>query len=157
MHLHGRLLGIEASGLTFADDLAHNLDAADATADRIKGAIDRYIAARGIEAPTEPRYAPVWEPAADEARLSLAHADVSTVVWATGFRSDWSWVDVPAFDGAGYPSHRRGVTTVPGLYVLGLPWLHTWGSGRFSGIDRDAGHVAERVARFRATEARAAA
>ncbi|MDQ6805786.1 MAG: MSMEG_0570 family nitrogen starvation response protein, partial [Actinomycetota bacterium] len=72
MHLHGRLLGVEADGLTFADDLAKRLDYADAVADRIKDAIDRYIAARGIEAPTEPRYTPVWQPAPedDAARLS---------------------------------------------------------------------------------------
>jgi putative flavoprotein involved in K+ transport len=158
MHLHGRLLEVDGSGLAFADDLAGNLDAADATAERIKDAIDRYISARGIEAPTERRYTPVWEPAPDaDDRLSLAHGAFRTVVWATGFRSDWSWVRVPAFDGSGYPTHERGVTTVPGLYVLGLPWLHTWGSGRFAGIDRDARHVAERVAEHRAVEARAAA
>jgi len=158
MHLHGRLLGVEGSGLAFADDLAGNLDAADATAERIKDAIDRYIGEHGFEAPTEPRYTPVWEPAADDpARTSLAQAELSTIVWATGFHSDWSWVKVPAFDGSGYPTHHRGVTTVPGLYVLGLPWLHTWGSGRFAGIDRDARYVSERVAEYRAVESRAAA
>jgi putative flavoprotein involved in K+ transport len=146
------------SALAFADDLAENLDAADATAERIKDAIDRYIAARGLEAPTEPRYTPVWEPAPeDEGRRSLAVEDVSTIVWATGFRSDWSWVRLPAFDGAGYPTHHRGVTTVPGLYVIGLPWLHTWGSGRFAGIAEDARHLSDRIAERRAVEARAAA
>ncbi len=86
----------------------------------------------------------------------MAPGGVSTIVWATGFRSDWSWVQVPAFDGAGYPTHHRGVTTVPGLYLLGLPWLHTWGSGRFAGIERDARYVAGRVAESR-VESRAAA
>jgi putative flavoprotein involved in K+ transport len=100
----------------------------------------------------------VWEPAPGAAgRRSLAQAELSTIVWATGFRSDWSWVNVPAFDGGGYPTHHRGVTTVSGLYVLGLPWLHTWGSGRFAGIDRDARHVAAHVAEHRTVEARAAA
>jgi len=158
MHLHGRLTRIDGSGLSFADDLAANLNAADATADRIKDAIDRYIAARGIEAPAEPRYRPVWKPgAARSGERLVAPGGLSTIVWATGFRSDWSWVQVPAFDGAGYPTHHRGVTTVPGLYVLGLPWLHTWGSGRFASIDRDARHIAERVVESRAVEARAAA
>jgi putative flavoprotein involved in K+ transport len=157
MHLHGRLLGTEGSRLVFGDDLAANLDAADATAERIKDAIDRYIGARGLEAPTEQRYTPVWEPPpGDSAPRSLAHGELSTIVWATGFHSDWSWVRVPAFDGSGYPTHHRGVTTVPGLYVLGLPWLHTWGSGRFAGIDRDARHVSERVAEYREVESRAA-
>ena len=157
MHLHGRLIGVEESGLSFADDLARNLDAADATADRIKDAIDRYIAARGIDAPTERRYSPVWKPElCDSQERLVAPGGVSTIVWATGFRSDWSWVQVPAFDGAGYPTHHRGVTTVPGLYLLGLPWLHTWGSGRFAGIERDARYVAGRVAESR-VESRAAA
>jgi putative flavoprotein involved in K+ transport len=158
MHLHGRLLGVDGERLTFADDLAPRLDAADATAERIKDAIDCHIAARGVEAPTEPRYTPVWEPAPGEAeRLSLAQQDVSTIVWATGFRADWSWVQLPAFDGTGYPTHDRGVTTVPGLYVLGLPWLYSWGSGRFAGIERDARYVSERVAEHRALESQAAA
>jgi putative flavoprotein involved in K+ transport len=158
MHLHGRLLGVEGPELVFADDLAANLDAADATADRIKDAIDRYIGARGLEAPTESRYTPVWEPASGHAnQAALAQSQLNTIVWATGFHSDWSWVKVPAFDGSGYPTHRRGVTTVPGLYVLGLPWLHTWGSGRFAGIDRDARHVSEQVTEYRAVESQAAA
>jgi putative flavoprotein involved in K+ transport len=55
-------------------------------------------------------------------------------------------VRLPAFDGRGHPTHVRGVTSVPGLSVLGLPWLHTWGSGRFSGVARDAGYLAEHVA-----------
>lgn len=76
-------------------------------------------------------------------------------MWCTGFRTDWSWVEVPAFDGAGYPVHHRGVTTVPGLYVIGLPWLHTWGSGRFAGVARDAEHLAAHIA-ARAPLARAA-
>jgi len=158
MQLHGRLIGVDRTGLSFADDLAANLDAADATMDRIKDAIDRFIAARGIEATSERRYSPVWKP---ELRASLerlvAPGSVSAIVWATGFRSDWSWVQAPAFDGAGYPTHHRGVTTVPGLYVLGLPWLHTWGSGRFAGIERDARYVANQVAESRTVSARAAA
>lgn len=158
MRLHGRLIGVDESGLSFADDLAVNLDAADATADRIKDAIDRHIDARGIEAPKEPRYTPVWEPAlSDQEDRVMVPGGVSTIVWATGFRSDWSWVKVPAFDGSGYPTHHRGVTTALGLFVLGLPWLHTWGSGRFAGIDRDARYVADRVAESRMAESRAAA
>ena len=67
------------------------------------------------------------------------------MVWATGFRSDWSWIDVPAFTGSGYPEHERGVTAVPGLMFVGLPWLNSWGSGRFSGIAEDAEHVVSAI------------
>ena len=77
--------------------------------------------------------------------LDLAASGISGLVWATGFNADWSWVDLPVFDGNGYPDHRRGVTSLPGLYVVGLPWLYTWGSGRFVGVGRDADFIAERI------------
>ncbi|MGX6448283.1 MSMEG_0569 family flavin-dependent oxidoreductase [Patulibacter sp. S7RM1-6] len=153
MRLHGRLAAVGDGGTaTFAGDLRRNLDAADAVAARIEATIDRWIAAQGLDAPEGERYVPVWAPAGDgEETLDLAAAGITTVVWATGFRADWSWVRLPAFDGTGYPTHHRGVTSVPGLYVLGLPWLHTWGSGRFAGIARDAEHLAgAAVARLRA-------
>ena len=148
MRLHGRLAAVGDGGaVTFAGDLRRNLDAADAVSERIKDTIDRWIADQGLDAPIEERYVPVWSPDADgEETLDLAAAGITTVVWATGFRPDWSWVRLPAFDGAGYPTHHRGVTSVPGLYVLGLPWLHTWGSGRFAGIARDAEHLVGAVA-----------
>ena len=70
-------------------------------------------------------------------------AKTSSIVWCTGFKPDWSWIDVPFLDETGYPDHHRGVVRpTRGLYVLGLPWLPTWGSGRFAGVARDAGHVA---------------
>jgi putative flavoprotein involved in K+ transport len=85
----------------------------------------------------------VWRPAADHPRsVDLDDAGIGAVVWATGFEADWSWVHLPIFDGRGYPAHERGVTSERGLYVLGLPWLHTWGSGRLSGVGRDADHLA---------------
>ncbi len=72
--------------------------------------------------------------------------EIQTVIWCTGYQSDFSWVEVPVFDGKGYPSHERGVTPIWGLYFLGLPWLYTWGSGRFSGIARDAVYLADYMA-----------
>lgn len=158
LRLHGRLRSADAESLTFAGDLRENLDAADATADRIKDAIDQFIDERKIDAPEEERYQPLWAPPTDEESAIELRADrLTSVVWATGFCSDWRWVDVPAFDGAGYPTHHRGVTTVPGLYVVGLPWLHSWGSGRFAGVARDARYVAERVAQSDLVGRRAAA
>jgi len=62
-----------------------------------------------------------------------------------GFRADYSWVDLPVFNGRLQPIHVRGVSSVPGVYFLGLPWLYTWGSGRFSGVARDAEYLAEYI------------
>jgi hypothetical protein len=73
--------------------------------------------------------------------MDMAEAGVTSIIWAIGYRPDYRWVKVGVFDGTGHPTHTRGVTAVPGLYFLGLPWLHTWGSGRFHGIARDAEHV----------------
>jgi putative flavoprotein involved in K+ transport len=146
MSLYGRLQDIRQDGhVLFADNLAQNLDSADASYNNICTTIDKYIAEQGIEAPTGEHYVPVWQPEAAPRALDLAQTGVTGVVWATGFRSDWSWVELPIFNGNGYPDHRRGVTSSAGLYVLGLPWLYTWGSGRFVGVGRDAGHLGERI------------
>jgi putative flavoprotein involved in K+ transport len=109
----------------------------------IKDSIDGHIAASGATAPEEPRYTPVWEPGdpAEHAELDLIASGVTAVLWATGFGADYRWIEVPVFDGRGYPTHRRGVTSCPGLYFLGLPWQHTWGSGRFVGVAADAQYL----------------
>ena len=146
MNLHGRLGEFDGRALSFAGDLPANLDGADATNDRIKDTIDEFVAREGIDAPGEERYVPVWEPPSDGSEpLDLAAAAVRSVVWATGFTADWSWVDVQGYLAEDYPRHERGICDVDGLYVLGLPWLWTWGSGRFAGVGRDAEHVADRI------------
>jgi putative flavoprotein involved in K+ transport len=145
MRLYGRLTGIKGTRLEFADDLKVNLDHADTVAEGIKDAIDAHIAAHGIDAPEQPRYVPVWEPDEQPAALDLAAAGISAVVWSTGFRRDHRWIEVPVFDGRGYPMHRRGVTSSPGLYFLGLPWQNSWGSGRFEAVGRDAEFLAGHV------------
>jgi putative flavoprotein involved in K+ transport len=145
MQLYGHVEGARGTRLALVGDLKRNLDQADAVAESIKTSIDKFIADRGIEAPVEARYRPVWEPAGETASLDLAGASITTVIWCTGFHSDYRWVEVPIFDGRGYPVHFRGVTAASGLYFLGLPWLHTWGSGRFSGVAVDADYLGDRV------------
>lgn len=155
MVLHGRLKDVADGAMIFGDDLAANLDAADATYNRIREGIDAYLAEQGIAAPEDPPYVPVWHPAPGEGggALDLAAAGIASVIWATGFRPNFTWVEVPVFDGRGYPTHKRGVSSVPGLCFLGLPWLHTWGSGRFSGIARDAAFIVQSLVDARAESA----
>jgi putative flavoprotein involved in K+ transport len=145
MKLHGRLKSITDRQLEFQDDLRYNLDQADAVAENIKQGIDRFIAANQITAAVEPPYKPLWQPATEELSLDWAAAEIKTVIWSTGFQSDFSWVDVPVFKGNGQVQHNRGVTNIPGCYFIGLPWLYTWGSGRFSGVACDANHIAEHL------------
>jgi putative flavoprotein involved in K+ transport len=145
MRLYGRLTGIDGTTASFADDLKVNLDHADAVAEGIKDAIDAHIDAHCIEAPTEPRYVPVWEPTTQPAELDLAGAGIGSMIWCTGFTRDHRWIEIPAFDGRGYPMHWRGVTNCPGLYFLGLPWQYSWGSGRFEAVGRDAEFLAAHI------------
>jgi putative flavoprotein involved in K+ transport len=151
MRLYGRLTEYAGGRLQFRNDLEKNLDAADASYNNICVMIDKHIAEAGIDAPPGHRTSPVWRPEEAFMALDPVTAGVTSVIWSTGFRADWSWVDLPIFDGSGYPAHLRGVTSMPGIYVLGLPWLYTWGSGRFVGVGRDAGYLAERVAEHLAT------
>lgn len=146
MQLYGRLKDMGSERLEFKDDLKQNLDQADAVAESIKQTIDVYIEKHHLDAPTEPPYQAAWEPETSPLSVNLKAANISTVIWSTGYHTDFSWIDIPVFDGKGYPGHERGVTPVHGLYFLGLPWLYTWGSGRFSGIARDANYLADCVA-----------
>jgi len=145
MRLYGRLQDIKNGVLTFADDLIANLDNADRVYNGICGLIDDHISKAGIEAPAGAHYEPVWQPSGIPTELNLANSNIKSIIWTTGFRSDWSWIELPMFDGAGYPTHTRGITSVDGAYVLGLPWLYTWGSGRFVGVGRDAEYIAASI------------
>ena len=145
MRLYGLLTDHRDGVLHFATDLAQRLDHADEVSESIKDTIDAWIAEQRVDAPLEERYTPVWRPEREVTELRLADTGITSVVWCIGFRQDFRWVDVPVFTGRGAPAHTRGVTSSPGLYFLGLPWLWTWGSGRFSGVGRDAEHLAERI------------
>lgn len=143
MHLYGRLTGIEGSELLFAPTLEASLDSADAVNESIKNDIDAHIERSGIDAPAELRKLPLWRPAVEPAALDLSETEVTTVIWSIGYRADYRWLKVGVFDGAGQPTHHRGVTSADGLYFLGLPWLHTWGSGRFAAIASDSEYLAD--------------
>jgi putative flavoprotein involved in K+ transport len=145
MELYGRLHDLRAGQLHFEANLGASLDSADDTYNRINASIDAFIEKSGIDAPPGSPYEPLWRPGAERATLDLAASGIAAIVWCIGFTPDFSWLDAPVFNGRGYPSHVRGVTPLPGLYFVGLPWLHTWGSGRFSGIARDAAYVVEAI------------
>ncbi|MBB3952883.1 MSMEG_0569 family flavin-dependent oxidoreductase [Aureimonas jatrophae] len=145
MRLYGQLDGYEQGTLRFLPTLGKSLDEADRVYNGINASIDRFIDEMGIEAPPPSAYEPVWKPDAEPLRLDLAAEGIAAIVWCIGFRPDFGWLQAPVFTSQGHPLHKRGVTEVPGLYFLGLPWLHTWGSGRFSSVGRDAAHLAERI------------
>jgi putative flavoprotein involved in K+ transport len=150
--LLGRLLGIQDGTITLAPGLAENLAAGDKQAMRTLQAIDDHIREQRLDAlaADPPNY---LRPAAELARGTLAELDlnaagVSTVIWATGYRPDLGWVQLPVLDPQGYPVQRRGLTAVPGLYFLGLDWLHSAKSGLFAGIGEDAAYLAAQIAKL---------
>jgi putative flavoprotein involved in K+ transport len=145
MELYGRLLNVDGDRLICDDNLAQCLDQADQVSESIKSSVDGFIDKKGIAASTEPRYRPVWTPPRERPELDYRAAGITSVVWCIGFRTDYSWIDLPVFNGRGQPAHLRGVTPIAGVYFLGLPWLYTWGSGRFSGVARDAEYLAEYI------------
>jgi putative flavoprotein involved in K+ transport len=145
MQLYGQLESLAGSTFSFRPTLKASLDQADRVYNGINASIDKYIAERGVAAPPPSIYVPLWEPEAEPKTLDLDEAGIAAIIWCIGFQPDFRWLDAPVFNGAGHPKHRRGVTTERGVFFLGLPWLHTWGSGRFSAIGRDARYVAERI------------
>ncbi|ANI38258.1 MSMEG_0569 family flavin-dependent oxidoreductase [Mycolicibacterium vaccae] len=145
MRLYGTLVDGHGTGLRFAPTLRAALDHADAVYNSICADIDDHIARTGAPAGAPTRYVPVWEPDTEATALDLAAAGVTSIVWAIGYRPDYRWIEASTFDGAGRPMQNRGVTAVQGLSFVGLPWMHTWGSGRFLGIDRDAAHLAATI------------
>ncbi|MFI1655748.1 flavin-containing monooxygenase [Streptomyces sp. NPDC020472] len=154
--------GIELVGMTtsyddgvlrFAPDLAAHIAFGDARYLEFLRTADAYVERNGLDLPEEPE-AHVLGPDPEcvtgpRQELDLAEAGVTSIVWATGFASDYGWLDVDAFDENGRPDQRRGVSAEPGVYFLGLPWLSRRGSSFIWGVWHDARYVADHIARQR--------
>lgn len=136
--------------LTFADDLQQNIANGDASYLAMLDQADAYINRTGIDLPQEPQardFPP--DPAClttPVRELDLEGAGIASVIWATGFRQDFQWLKVDAFDENGKPRHQRGVSSEPGVYFLGLPWQSRRGSTFLWGVWHDAKYVADQIA-----------
>ena len=140
----GRMLGIEGATVHLRDDLAETTAAAQRTLERLLEQIDAAADAAGIGAP-EPWPAP-FAPFLPSGTLDLQAAGIRTVLWATGFRRDYTWLQVPAvMDAEGNIRHRGGVVPSPGLYVLGLRFLRRRNSNFLDGVGADAAELAEHI------------
>ena len=136
--------------VTFRQDLADNIRRGDENYLALLDAADAYIARNGLDLPLEEearRFLP--DPACMThplASLNLKEAGVTAIIWATGYGVDYGWLKVNAFDANGRPQHQRGVSSEPGVYFLGLPWLSRRGSTFIWGVWHDAKHIAEQIA-----------
>jgi putative flavoprotein involved in K+ transport len=147
--LLGHMTGVLNGSIALAPDLMENLAKADEFEADIKKGIDRYIQKAGLDVPEEPSDRPELLDGFDAKlvrELDLRSSGINSVVWATGYSFDFGWVRLPIFDDDGYPIQKRGVTAYPGLYFLGLVWLHTANSSLLSGVGEDAAHVAADIA-----------
>jgi putative flavoprotein involved in K+ transport len=148
--LVGRTGGFADGVVRFNPDLAANIAAGDANYLSVLDEADAYITRNGLDLPEEPE-ARVFGPAPESVtnpilELDLAAAGVTSIVWATGFATDFSWLKVDTFDELGRPRHQRGVAAEPGVYFLGLPWLSRRGSSFIWGVWHDARYVADQIA-----------
>ena len=147
--LVGRTQAFEEGSLIFADDLAANLARGDANYLSVLDEADDYAARNGLDLPEDPEARQIG-PDPDCVRkplgsLNLAGEGVAAIIWATGFGFDFSWLQVDAFDEVGRPRHERGVSSEPGVYFLGLPWLSRRGSSFIWGVWHDAQSIADHI------------
>ncbi|MAS26156.1 MAG: FAD-dependent oxidoreductase [Oceanospirillaceae bacterium] len=150
MELFGQMTEFDGENLLFKPNLTDNLKKADDTYNNINARIDSWIEQQGVTTEEGPsRYQPVWEVAEERTHLNLAESGITSIIWCIGFRPDFSWLDAAVFNGQGHPCHDRGITSEPGLYFIGLPWLHTWGSGRFGGVKQDAEYLCNAIVKYK--------
>jgi putative flavoprotein involved in K+ transport len=150
MTLLGRTKSFADGKVTFEEDLLENLNNGDENYLSLLDEADAYIASNNLDLPEEPEARRVF-PDADCITLpildlDLAEAGITSIVWATGFSSDYSWLKINAVDENGKPVHHRGVTPEIGFYFLGLPWLSRRGSSFIWGVWHDAKYIADQIA-----------
>jgi len=146
--LLGHLRGAAAGRITLAADLHESLAKSDQIEAQLLTAIDGYISRTGLDSSGE--VLPVLRDGFEQpeiAELDVETAGISSVIWAVGYQFDFGMVKLPVTDGDGFPVQERGVTAYPGLYFVGLPWLHTQKSGLLAGVGEDAAFVATHIAR----------
>ena len=139
--------------LHFAADLKDNIESGDANYLSVLDEADAYIVANGLDLPEEPQARQI-EPdppcVANLIReLDLAHAGITSIIWATGYSADYDWLKVDTFDTQGRPIHQRGVSAEPGIYFLGLPWQSRRGSSFIWGVWHDAKYLADIISKQR--------
>ena len=149
VQLVGMTASFEDGVLRFADDLGRTIAAGDASLLALLDEADAYVERNGLDLPEEPSaraLGPVPGAVTDPLlELDLAAAGVTSIIWATGYATDYSWLQVDAFDERGRPQHRRGVSSEPGVYFLGLPWLSRRGSSFIWGVWHDAKYLADHI------------
>lgn len=140
IHLLGHLESFDGGRAIFAADLKENLAVGDAMDDQLRQGADQFVEASGMDLP-EDDIQTLRDGYDVDAADELDLHDIAVILWATGYRWGFGWIDLPIFDGWGYPIQDRGVTGYSGLYFVGLHFLHTRKSALFYGVGEDADYV----------------
>ncbi|EGH71406.1 flavin-containing monooxygenase FMO [Pseudomonas syringae pv. aceris str. M302273] len=150
LNLVGLTQSFKDGVVTFQSDLVDNLAKGDENYRSLLDAADAYAERNGLDLPLDPQARQVFPNPECVTHpilhLDLAKAGITTIIWATGFATDYSWLQVDAFDAKGKPVHQRGVSSEPGIYFLGLPWQSRRGSAFIWGVWHDAKYVADQIA-----------
>ncbi|MNF85089.1 putative oxidoreductase CzcO [compost metagenome] len=149
MTLVGLTQSFNDAVVSFENNLADNIQRGDENYLALLDKADAYIERNGLDLPLEPEARAmladpdcVTNPILE---LDLLKAGVTTIIWATGYSTDYSWLKVDAFKENGKPQHQRGVSAEPGVYFVGLPWQSRRGSAFIWGVWHDAKHIADHI------------
>jgi putative flavoprotein involved in K+ transport len=146
VRLLGHVRGVQNGRLIIAPDMKEMLAKVDQFEIDTLKMVDAYIARMGMDAAVEeiPQLHDGYQQG-EATDLDLKASGITTVIWATGYKFDFSLMKLSAVDGDGHPIQQRGVTKYEGLYFLGMPWLHNRKSGILFGVGDDAAYVAAHI------------
>ena len=146
----GRLAAVRDGRAQFSGGLRNQFALADLKMNRLLDTFDEWARDRGRdgEVGSHERFEPTRAPSAPRLQLDLRSGEIRSIVWATGFRPDYSWLDVPVLDRKGNLRHDGGVVEAPGLYALGLPVLRRRKSSFIHGVEDDARELIEHLERY---------
>lgn len=149
LNLVGRTHSFEQGVVNFSDDLSTNIEAGDANYLSLLDRADQFVTSHGLDLPEEPEARVLLSDpecmASPTLSLDLKEAGITTIIWATGYATDYRWLNVDAFDENNKPKHTRGISKEPGVYFLGLPWLSRRGSSFIWGVWHDAKYIADQI------------
>jgi putative flavoprotein involved in K+ transport len=150
VQLVGRWAAMRDGRALFSGGLRNALSLADLKMDRLLDTFDEWAATEGRDTEVDPpeRFPPSRSPESARLQLDLRSGEIRAVLWATGFRPDYSWLDVPVVDAKGQLRHYGGVVESRGMYALGLPVLRRRKSSFICGIEDDAREVIDHLARY---------
>ncbi len=157
VELVGRWAAVRDGQALFSGGLRNVFALSDLKLERLLDTFDEWARAQGRDAEVGPpeRFEPTRVPESTRLQLDLGRGEIRTIVWATGFRPDYGWLDVPVVDRKGHLRHDGGVVDSPGLYALGLPVLRRRKSTFIHGIEDDAREVIDHLTRYLGGRARA--